>query len=477
MNNLVDKSNLGYLGVDFQFKLAKYLVEDQTFFTEIANVVDQNAFSESILRTFVGTLKNYYLKENVVPSYSTLAILLKMKAKDEIQVKEWDDLIEKLKKQTFEGCNVIKDNALKFFKQQKLIKAANTMLDKVGKGDIEQFDECQKLIEDALMAGNTEDYGHSIFELEEKALSPDYTISIPTGVSGLDEILGGGLDKKKLGLIIAPLGTGKTTLATAFSSYAATQGFKVLQIYFEDDDVDITRKHFSRLTDTEASEFKRLNDDEKENIFEILKNHPDRQALEQNLRVKSFKTGEMSATDIKIFIKKLINKGFKPDLVCIDYFECLAPESSSKPNESEWYKEGVTMRKLENMAKELDIAIWLPTQGNKDSIIAEIVTVDKAGGSVKKGQIAQVIISIARTTEDRENNRATLALLKNRSGKGAKIFRNIYFDNGKSTIRCDEVEELDSALEWQDEQAKIEERGYRELASSVQRGEYKLSKN
>ena len=67
------------------------------------------------------------------------------------------------------------------------------------------------------------------------------------------------------------------------------------------------------------------------------------------------------------------------------------------------------MRKLESMAKELDIAMWIPTQGNKDSIMAEIVTVDKSGGSIKKGQIAQVIISIARTNEDRDRLRCASA--------------------------------------------------------------------
>ena len=337
----------------------------------------------------------------------------------------------------------------------------------VGKGDIDQFDDCQKLIQDALEANAVDDYGYSLFDLEEKALSADYTVSIPTGVSGLDDVLGGGLDKGKIGLIIGPLGFGKSTLATAFASYAAANGWKTLQIYFEDDDVDITRKHFSRITGVEACEFKRLNDGEKANIVDILSNHPDRDKLKNNLRLKSFRTGEMSATDIGNFIKKITNKGFKPDMVVIDYFECLAFEKGGYPNESEWSKEGKLMRKLENIAKELDIALWLPTQGNKDSIVSEIVTVDKSGGSIKKGQVAQVIISIARTIEDRENNRATLALLKNRSGRGTKVFRNVYFDNGISTIRCDEVEELDSIKEWQDEEQKISNRNALETLKMV----------
>ena len=474
MGKILDKSNLGYLGIDFQYKLVKYLIEDHNFFEEISEIVDQNAFTEPLLRILVGTVKDINRKENLVPSYSTIEIALRSKANDEYEIKEWEELIEKLKKTSYESNTLVKENALKFFKQQRLIKAANKILEKAGKGDIEQYDECLKIIEDALSAGNVDDYGTSIFDLEEKALSPDYTVSVSTGISGLDEALGGGLDKGKFGLIIGGLGFGKTTLATAIASAAATtrceqndyKGWKVVQIYFEDDDVDITRKHFSRLTDKEAKDFKRLNNEDRKLILEALENHPDKEVLRENLRLKSFRTGEKSATDIKNWLIKLTNKGFKPDLVIIDYFECLAPERDDKTKDK-WESEGITARKIEGMAKELDIAIWCPTQGNRESIESEIVTVDKGGGSIKKSQVAQVIISIARTIEDRENNRATLALLKNRSGLGTKIFKNIKFDNGRSIVVCDEVEELDSMVKWNEEQKEIEERNQFELTLKV----------
>lgn len=474
MTKIIDKSTLGYLGVDFQYKLVKYFVEDSAFFEEISEIVDQNAFTDPLLRIFVGTLKDIFSKENIVPSYSTIEIALRSKANDEYEIKEWEELIVKLKNTSYEGVSLVKENALKFFRQQKLIKAANKVIEKVGKGDIEQYDECLKLMEDAISTEVNSDYGYSIFDLEEKALSPDYTISIPTGIKGLDDVLGGGLDKGKFGLIIGPLGFGKTTLSTAIASAAATtrnplnnnQGWKVVQIYFEDDDVDITRKHYSRLVDREAYELKRCSESDRKEIMEALENHPDRELLMKNLRLHSFRTGEKTATDIKNWLIKLTNKGFKPDLVIIDYFECLAPERDDRSRDK-WESEGVTARKIEAMAKELNIAIWVPTQGSRESIEAELVTVDKGGGSIKKSQVAQVIISIARTLEDRENNRATVALLKNRSGIGTKVFRNIIFDNGKSIVICDEVEELDSVLQWKEEEKKINERNQMELKLSV----------
>jgi replicative DNA helicase len=467
MGKNIDKNNLGYLGIDFQYKLAKIFVEQNGFFEEIVSIVDQNAFNDSLLRTFIGTLKDYYMRDNVVPSYELLNIILREKAKTKTEVEECDALIKKLKFETsYEGYDFVKDVALKFFKQQNLIKVANKILDIAGKGDIDRYEECQRLLDDAAMVGHEDDFGFNIFELEEKALANDYTVSIPTGIDMLDETLGGGLDKGKLGLIIAPAGFGKTSFTTAIDAYAASyksdinnhQGFKVLQIYFEDDDVDITRKHFSRMTQTEARFMKRLSKPERDDITDMLSRHPDRELIKNNLRLKHFKTGTKSASDIEIFVKKLINTGFKPDLISIDYFECLAPEKGGYSSDTEWTREGVTMRKLENMAHEFNCAIWIPTQGTKDSMNSpEVVRMDQASGSAKKVHVAQLIISIARAINDIDKSRAVVSILKNRSGKSGKIFNNVYFDNGTCTISCSDVQEFNDALAWEDEAIKIKE--------------------
>ena len=392
-------------------------------------------------------------------------------------MEECDALIKKLKfETTYEGYDFVKDVALKFFKQQNLIKVANKILDIAGKGDIDRYEECQKLLDDAAMVGHEDDFGYNIFELEEKALANDYTVSIPTGIDKLDETLGGGLDKGKLGLIIAPAGFGKTSFTTAIDAYAASyksdinnhQGFKVLQIYFEDDDVDITRKHFSRMTQTEARFMKRLSKPERDDITEMLGRHPDRELIKNNLRLKHFKTGTKSASDIEIFVKRLINTGFKPDLISIDYFECLAPEKGGYSSDTEWTREGVTMRKLENMAHEFNCAIWIPTQGTKDSMNSpEVVRMDQASGSAKKVHVAQLIISIARAINDIDKSRAVVSILKNRSGKSGKIFNNVYFDNGTCTISCSDVQEFNDSLAWEDEAERIKDELHTKMVRSI----------
>ena len=88
------------------------------------------------------------------------------------------------------------------------------------------------------------------------------------------------------------------------------------------------------------------------------------------------------------------------------------------------------MRKFEAMVGELNVAMWIPSQGTKDSINLELVTMDKIGGSVKKAQIAHVIMSIARSVDDINKNKATIAILKNRAGGSGQVFNNVDFNNG-----------------------------------------------
>jgi len=460
-----DKSNLGYLGLEYQYKLVKCFIEEPNFFSELYNVIDQNFFTDPLLRTFVGTLKDYYKEYNVVPSYDVIQIVLNKRSKTDLELQEWTDLINQLKKTTLEGYIVVKDLAIKFFKQQKLIKAAHKIVEKVGSGDVEQYDDCLKIVQDAVAAGDDDDMGHSVSDFQDEALSSDYTVSIPTGISKLDEILGGGLDKGKVGLFMAALGMGKTTYCTAIAAYAAThrcdmnnnQGWKVLQICFEDDYIDITRKHISRVTQIEASEIRKFDSIQKTETNDVLNKNSDWNMIKNNLKLMKMRTGEITAAYIEKKIQKLTNQGFKPDLVLIDYFECLEYEKTGIANDSEWNREGKTMRKFENMAKDLNIAIWITTQGGRGSLVAEVLTADKGGGSIKKQQIAQVIISITRDLDGQNKNSATLAVLKNRSGKAGKVFHNVLYNNGTSTISCDDVMEFDSNLAWEDEHEKMKE--------------------
>ena len=436
-----NRENLGYLGEDFQYKLVHEFIANHTFFEDLSPIIDQNMFTDPNLKTIVGVMKNYYDKYGNVPSYDNIGIELRDLSHSDKETETYLAVLDKIKETNSSGVESTREKAEKFFRQQNIVRTANEILKIAEKGDDNQYDACVGLLNDAMAVGIHNDFGEGLFDHINETLSDDYRTPIPTGIKKIDELLEGGLGKGELGVIIGPTSFGKTSLTTAMASHAACEGWKVLQIVFEDRIKQIQRKHLGRITGIEARDLSKP--ENVELVKQTIEQFPDKEKLEKNLRIVKFPSGEKTARQIKRFIQKLTNTGFKPDLVIVDYFECLEHESD-KSTTNEYEKEGKTMRIFEAMAGELDMAFWIPSQGTKDSINLELVTMDKIGGSVKKAQIAHVIMSIARTVEDIDNNKATIAILKNRAGKSGKVFQNVDFNNGTCRISTDNVDELDS---------------------------------
>ena len=453
MSQQIDKTNLGYMGESYQYKLVKQFMEDKSCFKDLEPLIDQNMFTGQYLRIYVGTMLEYFRKYGCVPTYSSMSAELRQKSHTQADIEFCDATIDKIRKTTSDGREQTISLATRFFRQQNIIKAANEAIRLAGNGDLEHFEECEKLLKDALNAGVHEDFEEvMLYDGIENVLSDDFRITIPTGIGKIDESLNGGLGKGELAVIIGPTSFGKTSLTTSIAASGAVYkceqnnnlGFKVLQIVFEDSVKQIQRKHFSKITQIEACNLS--SPEYIDLVKEQLKSYKDKDILNENLRIIRVKSGQKSVDDIIGIINKEINKGFKPDMVIIDYFECLRITGSNTM--SKWDKESLMMRKIESVANELNIAFWVATQGNRDSINTDLVTMDKAGGSLGKVQIAHIIITITRSQEDIADNIATIAITKNRAGQAGRTFDGVYFNNGTCTISTDNIEEYDTTIEF-----------------------------
>jgi hypothetical protein len=272
------------------------------------------------------------------------------------------------------------------------------------------------------------DDGIDIFHNIKDVLVDDFRKPIPTGIKGLDEIMDGGLSKTELGVILAPFGVGKTTMMTKLANTGVNMGYKVLQIFFEDNTKVIQRKHLACWSGFDLNNLS-LHKDE---IYDMVKTmDADMKTKRGGLKLKKFSSDGTTMPIIKQYIRKLTAQGFKPDMVLLDYIDCVEP---SKTYTDANIGEGSVMRQFESMLSELDIAGWTAVQGNRGSIGAEVVHANQMGGSIKKGQIGHFIVSIAKTLDQKENSKATMAILKSRFGKDGIVFEDIKFDNASIQI-------------------------------------------
>jgi len=142
----------------------------------------------------------------------------------------------------------------------------------------------------------------------------------------------------------------------------------------------------------------------------------------------------LTMNQIKNKVRKMIADGIKIDVVVVDYIDCIVPDKNLG---DEWKSEGSVMRGFEAMCHELNIVGWTATQGNRSSISSEVVTTDQMGGSIKKAQVGHVIISVAKTLQQKEMKLATIAITKSRLGPDGIIFENCKFNNELIEIDTD----------------------------------------
>jgi replicative DNA helicase len=415
-----EEKNFGYLGHTFQQQLIKSIIEDKKFGDVIIDVLESKYFDNNSFKFIMENIKELHLSYNKVPNYETLAQKIMSEGGNKDVNRPHIDTLESIKNLE-KNDEFVKDKSLNFCRQQNLKKELKVIQSIIDNGEFESYSKIEQKIQKALQVGIMNDTVVDVFHNIDDALEKDYRLPIRTGIVGLDNVLKGGLGRGELGVILAPTGTGKTTIITKFANTAYNDGFNVLQIFFEDNEAQIKRKHYtiwSGVAPDEQPEFK-------EEVLSAVREQQERSS--GTLKLSKLPSDNVTISEIKSKIRKMISEGFKPDLVLIDYVDCISPERSV--DGEEWKGEGSIMRSLESMTSEFDIAIWTATQGNRGSISSEVVTGDQMGGSIKKAQIAHIILSIGKTLEQKENNLATLSLLKSRVGKDGIIWQNCKFDN------------------------------------------------
>ena len=415
-----EEKNFGYLGHTFQQQLIKSIIEDKKFGDVIIDVLESKYFDNNSFKFIMENIKELHLSYNKVPNYETLAQKIMSEGGNKDVNRPHIDTLESIKNLE-KNDEFVKDKSLNFCRQQNLKKELKVIQSIIENGEFESYNKIEQKIQKALQVGVMNDTVVDVFHNIDDALEKDYRLPIRTGIVGLDNVLKGGLGRGELGVVLAPTGTGKTTLMTKFANTAYNDGFNVLQIFFEDNEAQIKRKHYtiwSGIAPDDQPEFK-------EEVLSAVREQQERST--GSLKLSKLPSDNITISEIKSKIRKMISEGFKPDLVLIDYVDCISPERSV--DGEEWKGEGSIMRSLESMTSEFNIAIWTATQGNRGSISSEVVTGDQMGGSIKKAQIAHIILSIGKTLEQKESNLATLTLLKSRVGKDGIIWQNCKFDN------------------------------------------------
>jgi replicative DNA helicase len=412
--------NFNYLGETFQLQLLNQVIIDKEFARSIIDVIELNYFENKYFKLIIQMVKEYYKKYESSPSFETLNQIAKSEIQQELAAKMVLDTVTKVMEAPLEGSTYVQEKALKFCKQQELQKVMTKAQKIIDGGEFENYDTLEEMVSKALQVGEVDKGTEDVFHNLDEVLNDDYRHPVPMGIPGIDKLLKGGLAKGEIGVILAPTGVGKSTLLTKIANHGFNLGYNILQIFFEDNPKIIQRKHFTLWTGIAPDNLQTQKEEVMSKITEI------KETMSNKLVLKKLPSDTLTMTQIKNQVRKMIAEGNKIDMILLDYIDCVVPDKNLG---DEWKSEGSVMRGFESMCHELNIVGWTATQGNRSSISSEVVTTDQMGGSIKKAQVGHVIISVAKSLQQKEMKLATIAITKSRIGTDGVVFENCKFDN------------------------------------------------
>ncbi len=415
------KANFADYGKSFQENLVQLIYEDRPFADQITEVLDLNFLELEYLRVFSRKIVNYRHKYGTHPSANAVASILntEMDGVDEVikhQVKEY---FTKIVSRDIEGdADYVKQTSLDFCRKQNLKEA---MMKSVGLLQSCSFDEISKIINDSLILGSENNFGHDYIADFEERYKPRFRRPITTGWDDIDKICGGGLGKQELGVVVAPTGAGKSMVLVHLGAQAILSGKTVVHYTLELQDTVVASRYDSCITGYPLSNLLSF----KEEIYESVK------SVEGRLIVKEYPTKSASTNTIRSHLTKLKKRGTIPGMIIVDYGDLLKPVviRKEKRNELESIYE-----ELRALSTEFECPIWTASQTNRSGLNAEVITMEQISEAFNKCFVADFIMSVSRTVEDKQNNTGKIFIAKNRNGPDGMIY-NIFMDTSNVKIR------------------------------------------
>lgn len=245
---------------------------------------------------------------------------------------------------------------------------------------------------------------------------------IPTGWPVIDGIMEGGLGAGELGMFMAGPGVGKsfallnvasraTMLSTAFARddvgvkvFLATLELSEAKAWKRYDKLLVGKKNHALLRESPAAFCKKL----RENIKRL--SHPD-----SDLVIEQWPNQTLRPSELDAHLDMLqTSYGWKPDLVIVDYLDEMAPETKLKERR---YELSSIASDLRAIAVSRHVPIWSATQANREALDKPIVTIKDVAEDLGKVRIADVVITLCGTDEERAEGRMRLFLAKMRDAE------------------------------------------------------------
>ena len=404
---LTNESN--YLDIDLEYLekvVFKNCLEDEMYLNSIIDNLNYKFFKNKDFQQIIKIIQALYRKNNRRPTHTELQLYLntpQLKEHYQSSKKITNDLEIEL------SNDILLSYTERFLQEQAVFTTFLEIVDNKERDIKSIHDKFSK----ACNISITTNVGHNYFKDVEQHIT-DLTTreeKIKTGWDWLDSRLGGGFleQGRSMYVFAGPTNVGKSIFLSNIASNAAAEGKNVLVVSLEMSEMIYCKRITSKLTGLPINYLHDHVEELRDRVGKFKMTHP-----RANMIIKEFAPSSITPPQLEGYIKKLINKKFKPDIIVLDYLNLLA---STYGNNSYERVKSIS-EQVRAMSYTFECPIITATQVNRTGYgnTTNGPGLEAIGESYGLGATSDVIVSIWRTEEDEEDDALHIGIIKNRFG-------------------------------------------------------------
>ncbi len=243
---------------------------------------------------------------------------------------------------------------------------------------------------------------------------------LPTGITELDIILGGGAERASLGVVLGGPGDGKSLFLCHVATEAILEGRSVGYVTLELSEAAIKQRIRCNLVDMTAAEMA-ANPLEAQRRWQIMdalcKSAASSSAL-GSFHVVYMTPKVGSINQMKSWLEDIDRQwGATPEVLIVDYADKMTAKVPKGNEGSSYVEQGKVYDQLRSLVVDRDGWGWTASQTTGREGRKKKVDIEDMADSMEKARIADTVIAISRTQDDCDGGFTRFRLPKRRNGR------------------------------------------------------------
>ena len=394
--------------------ILKGLIHNEDFSRKVLPYVKDEYFETTTGRIYFQLCKGHFSKYNECPTKDSIRIgIEQLEGVSEDEFRSLGESFEGLCESTEINKDWLVDETEKWCKERAVYLA---LLESIsihdGKGD-KTRDSIPSLLTEALAVSFDPHVGHDYLEDYEQRYEFYHLKEerISFGLEYFDKITKGGIPNKTLNIALAGTGVGKSLFMCDFASKALLQGKNVLYITMEMAEERIAERIDANLLNVNIQDII----DVPKPIFENKVTNIQKKTQGQ-LFIKEYPTASAHSGHFDALLKELqLKKGFKPDIVFIDYLNiCASSRYRAGSNVNSYTVVKAIAEELRGLAVQYNIPIISATQTTRSGYGSSDVNITDTSESFGLPATADLMFALISNDELEQMGQIMVKQLKNR---------------------------------------------------------------